>query len=68
MSWLQCMGLTPARKALRDTDWQAQRTMERTMLQWHNDGSITLPLPALNLLRQRELMRSETDVEPGHVV
>lgn len=68
VSWQFCMGLTPARKALRDSDWQAQRDIERLFLQWHDDGRNTLPTATLNLFRHREIMRAETDVEPNRVV
>ena len=68
LPWSYCLGLTPARKALRDTDWQAQRDLERIFLQWHDDGKNTLPTATLNLLRHREIMRAETDVEPDHRV
>jgi len=68
VSWQFCMGLTPARKALRDSDWQAQRDLERLFLQWHDDGKHTLPMAILNLFRHREIMRAETHVEPSRVI
>ena len=67
VSWQYCMGLTPARQLLRDTDWQALRDLERSILAMNADGLVNLPINTLNLFRLRESMRSETNTEPDYV-
>ena len=60
VNWAYCVGLTPSRLSLRDTDHQAQKAIEQALMQLHDNGQLSLPMADQNLFRMREIMRSET--------
>ncbi len=67
-TWSFCFGRSKNIQKLEQTDWIGLKILESIIINLHRDGLIRLTRRQRNSLKQRAMLRKESDLDDGHFI